>query len=75
MTDPAREPGAFLLDRFLPDAPEEMRTRALDAFRRYGRHLSNLGRALDQSDQPTWASSPEDGGHRRLDPGDPAASP
>ena len=43
---PARRPGDLLLDRYLPDADEETRERAREAFRIYAMHLISIGERL-----------------------------
>ncbi len=47
-TKPPRRPGDGLLDKYLPDADEETRERARDAFRRYALLLVRLGTKIDE---------------------------
>ena len=43
---PPRQPGDGLLDRYLPDADEETRERAREAFREYALLLLRIGERL-----------------------------
>ncbi len=47
-TKPPHRPGDGLLDKYFPDADEETREAARDAFRRYALLLVRLGTKIDE---------------------------
>ena len=58
-TPSERRPGDLLLDRYFPDADEETRERAREAFRRYALLLYRLGTKIEEQQRH---STPPDSG-------------
>ena len=62
MEPPKKRPGDVLLDRYLPDADEETRERARDAFRDFAFFLLRIGERLDQEARDAASSTRSDPG-------------